>query len=268
MEKVMEYLCYHGVNIDSNSGNKMLNRSEMRAKALDMIENTRKDTCSNTRLTKVDGIAWWKFISLCLPINYERALIHRKIKEDMIIGDLDGIERLNINDYFELYNLPRVTAENGIISVNGIPKVRYANRMNYFRERNIFTIAHHDKRFYVWKKVQLEKCQNGHCAWCNKLIKTKEAEVDHVLPLIFFGKNEPWNMVVCCKDCNKMKAADVSGWNEGGDRLIRNKKPSWIKKNSYDALMKKVLIEAEKKYDDEKEEERGAVMYVRQRVAA
>ena len=65
-----------------------------------------------------------------------------------------------------------------------------------------------------------------------------------------------------------MKAADVSGWNEGGDRLIRNKKPSWIKKNSYDVLMKKVLIEAEKKYDDEKEEERGAVMYIRQRVAA
>ena len=267
MEKVMEYLCYHGVNIDSNSGNKMLNRSEMRAKALDMIKNARKDI-SSTRLTKIDGVAWWEFIRLCLPINYERALVHRKIKEDMIIGDLDGIERLNINDYFELYNLPRVTAENGIISVNGIPKVRYANRMNYFRERNIFTIAHHDKRFYVWKKVQLEKCQNGHCAWCNKLIKTKEAEVDHVLPLIFFGKNEPWNMVVCCKDCNKMKAADVSGWNEGGDRLIRNKKPSWIKKNSYDVLMKKVLIEAEKKYDDEKEEERGAVMYIRQRVAA
>ena len=120
MEKVMEYLCYHGVNIDSNSGNKMLNRSEMRAKALDMIENTRKDI-NSTRLTKIDGVAWWEFIRLCLPINYERAQNKKKIKEDMIIGDLDGIERLNINDYFELYNLPRVTAENGIISVNVSP---------------------------------------------------------------------------------------------------------------------------------------------------
>lgn len=266
MEKVMEYLCYHGVDIADNSGSKMLNRSEMRAKALDMIKNTRKDI-SSTRLTKIDGVAWWEFIRLCLPINYERALIHRKIKEDMTIGDLDGIERLNINDYFELYNLPRVTAENGIISVNGIPKVRYANRMNYFRQRDIFMITHYDKRYFVWKKVQLEECQNGHCAWCNKPIQAKEAEVDHVLPLIFFGKNEPWNMVVCCKECNKTKAADVSGWNEAGDRLIGNKKPSWIKKNRCDALIKKALIEAEKKYD-EKEEERGAVMYVRQRAVA
>ena len=137
MDKVMKYLCYHESNTDYMGDNKIPNRGEMRAIALDMIKNTH-DNSKRSRLTKADNAAWWEYIKICLPRNYERVIAHRNIQKDVNIGDLDGIEKLQINDYFELYGLPRVTAENGVVSVNGEPKIRYANRMSYFKNRNIF----------------------------------------------------------------------------------------------------------------------------------
>jgi hypothetical protein len=252
MDKVIRHLCHYSIDINT-SKKQILSRDEMRAKAIFMIKNTHNS--NNSRLTMADNAAWWEFIKLCMPLNCERAHIHKNIKSDANIGDLDGIERLNINDYFELYCLPRVTAERGIVSVNGIPKIRYANRAGYYKNQGIFVIAHSDKRFYVWKRVQLEKCQNGRCAWCGEKISMNGSHVDHVQPLVFFGKNEPWNMVVTCEECNKAKSSEVNGWNEFGDKLVRNKKPSWIKKNKCDFLMRKVMADAEKKYDEDEEKD-------------
>ena len=52
-----------------------------------------------------------------------------------------------------------------------------------------------------------------------------------------------------------LKSSDVNGWNEFGDKLVRNKKPSWIKKNKCDFLMRKVMADAEKRYDEDEEKD-------------
>lgn len=246
MEEVIKYLCYHKPEHDFSCGEN-LSRNEMRTKALDMIKKAESSDLSND-LTTADCAAWWTYLKLYLPKNFERAMLHKHIKQDTNIGDLKGVENLHINDYFELYSLPRVKAANGVIFVNGENRIRYANRYSYFINRDIFTLAHKNRCFYAWKDKQLNQCQDGRCAWCRKHVELKDSEVDHILPLIFFGKNEPWNMVVACKDCNKAKSSNTKGWNDTGNNFLSNKKPKWIQRNGSDFLMRKALAEAKKEY--------------------
>jgi 5-methylcytosine-specific restriction endonuclease McrA len=62
------------------------------------------------------------------------------------------------------------------------------------------------------------KAQKGRCYYCQ--IKLIEYHVDHIVPIIRGGSNEPSNLVLACPHCNMSKGTKLlSEWQQGG-RLI------------------------------------------------
>lgn len=56
--------------------------------------------------------------------------------------------------------------------------------------------------------------QNGRCWWCGKRIKDKRYHVDHRIPLVRGGTNNPENLCISCPDCNLQKGAKLpQEWN-------------------------------------------------------
>ncbi len=45
------------------------------------------------------------------------------------------------------------------------------------------------------------------CAYCNKVMPLSERTNDHLIPQSMGGVTETYNIVICCQDCNNMKAA-------------------------------------------------------------
>lgn len=63
-------------------------------------------------------------------------------------------------------------------------------------ERKLFT--------YPERKAALMRSK-GRCACCGKKLTTKTMTMDHIIPLLRGGKNEPENLVALCEACNKQK---------------------------------------------------------------
>lgn len=63
------------------------------------------------------------------------------------------------------------------------------------------------------------KRQKSKCYWCGcKLIKY---HVDHVIPLVRGGWNDPSNLVIACPHCNDSKGAKLPHeWEGSGGRLL------------------------------------------------
>lgn len=189
-------------------------------------------------LTDADRDAWWDYLQRELPENYSLAK-RRKTGQDPYLGDLCSPLQIDVNDYFEIYGLPRVTATNREIRVNGRVVEHYRDGATYKRLREEFDKLHETEEYHKWKQYQHEVCQSKMCAWCRKPIYNcydGSAEVDHIIPLLYFGDNRASNLVIACRDCNQEKKADIEGWNGGKGIPGPNSKPQWIKPNIYDRL--------------------------------
>lgn len=59
------------------------------------------------------------------------------------------------------------------------------------------------------------KRQKGKCHWCNK--ELSGYDIDHVIPLVRGGTNDPSNIVLACPHCNRSKGDKLPHeWLEGG----------------------------------------------------
>lgn len=61
---------------------------------------------------------------------------------------------------------------------------------------------------------------NAHCFGCNKRLKVKDMEVDHILPLSKFGIHEWWNIQWLCKSCNRTKHTRMPDQVSGGPTML------------------------------------------------
>ena len=57
-----------------------------------------------------------------------------------------------------------------------------------------------------WRKSIWQK-SSGVCAHCGKRPQESEKTVDHAIPVILGGGNDPRNLMPLCKKCNKDKAS-------------------------------------------------------------
>ena len=125
---------------------------------------------------------------------------------------------------------------------------KYNSYDEYKIRKKIFDAAKNDPRFKIWKKEQLENCQNNRCPWCNEELALKGSHVDHVEPLRFYGSNRSYNLLVACEDCNEEKRAYRFGWNAKHRLSERNSKPSRISNNQYNEMLDDLMAEYEAKF--------------------
>jgi 5-methylcytosine-specific restriction protein A len=59
-----------------------------------------------------------------------------------------------------------------------------------------------DLRHSEWWKRQ---CAKGRCHYCGRAFPAGELTMDHVVPIIRWGKSTKGNTVPCCKECNNTK---------------------------------------------------------------
>ncbi len=55
------------------------------------------------------------------------------------------------------------------------------------------------------KKLYIYNRDKGKCFYCKKNLKYRQITLDHYFPLSKGGKDEVFNLVTCCKDCNRYK---------------------------------------------------------------
>ncbi len=226
-------------------------RSKAKALAAKMKQKSDKRS-DEPKLTQADKIAWRGYIRENYPANDYRAGIYYSGK-DKYLKDICDLRILNINDYFGLYNLPRITAKNHEIRVNGKLVAEYRYDYEYQKERDIFEQAKKDNRFRDWKKEQFFVSQDGKCAWCENRIAFKGSHVDHVRPVVFFGENDPSNFVVSCEDCNIKKSAVRTGWNNDKrhrDKTKPNAIPTWIGENKRWPECRAAIAKAKEEFEN------------------
>ena len=141
--------------------------------------------------------------------------------------------------------MPKIKASNRKITVDDKVVSEYIDDETYVRLRNTFRLVHYDKAYHAWKRHQLIDCQQGRCAWCERRVKIKDTQVDHIVPLLYGGDNRPGNLLVACEDCNQAKCAATTGWNEERDESKPNSRPSWIKYNKMWSALGKAMANAE-----------------------
>ena len=49
------------------------------------------------------------------------------------------------------------------------------------------------------------------CAMCGKKVRKCDADVDHIIPQKYGGKDELYNLQCLCKHCNRSKQASLKG---------------------------------------------------------
>lgn len=62
------------------------------------------------------------------------------------------------------------------------------------------------KRLSKKEREGIHALFNGHCAYCGKIIRLNEMQVDHKIPLRKAGADELKNMFPACRSCNHYKA--------------------------------------------------------------
>ncbi len=55
------------------------------------------------------------------------------------------------------------------------------------------------------EKIYIYERENRRCFHCGKILKFKQITLDHYLPLSKGGTHDIFNIVACCKKCNKIK---------------------------------------------------------------
>jgi 5-methylcytosine-specific restriction endonuclease McrA len=45
------------------------------------------------------------------------------------------------------------------------------------------------------------------CEWCGKSLQDKNTQIDHIIPLVMYGRNTIDNIAFACKKCNESKQA-------------------------------------------------------------
>ena len=71
----------------------------------------------------------------------------------------------------------------------------------------------HDRRKYNKNNLILElliERQSGQCTLCKRPISLKDAELDHIRPIIFGGKTEANNVQALHTFCNRQKGDNIT----------------------------------------------------------
>ncbi len=193
--------------------------------------NTKNTT--KTPLTEFDTENWWDFLINEYPENYHAAYLYYHDNDDPDL-EAEGCcpRNFDINDYFYICILPRISAVGGIIRVDGKEVKRYGGFDKWARKRLEFEKLKETSLFKSWKYEQFG-CQDFECAWCKRRISPKYAQVDHVNPLFYDGTNNLNNLVLTCRKCNCQKSIKPTGYNDFMNDHYKNAVPRWIKPNSY-----------------------------------
>ena len=188
-------------------------------------------------LTKADTQAWWEFIERYYPDYFKWAKFYYSGEHDPELEPDYVPQNMDINDYLaEFKGLPRIMTDKrrSTITVDGKDVKKYLNHEAWYEKRLFFARLKKTPAFKKWKVAQFE-AQSGRCAWCRKPIDLYDIKthVDHILPLLWWGTNDFNNLVLSCADCNMEKSASTSGYHGAKGALGENKKPDWVKPNSY-----------------------------------
>lgn len=65
---------------------------------------------------------------------------------------------------------------------------------------------HRRKRLSKAERETIYAMYAGHCAYCGKIMRLNEMQVDHKIPLRKAGADELKNMFPACRSCNHYKA--------------------------------------------------------------
>ncbi len=63
-----------------------------------------------------------------------------------------------------------------------------------------------------YKKIQkgyIYTRDGGRCCFCNRLLNPSKTTLDHYLPKSSGGTDDYFNLVLCCKKCNKLKGGSI-----------------------------------------------------------
>lgn len=58
-------------------------------------------------------------------------------------------------------------------------------------------------------KLYIYKRDNGECYFCKKPLELNQSTLDHYLPKSKKGTMDVFNLVICCKKCNKLKGNKI-----------------------------------------------------------
>lgn len=109
---------------------------------------------------------------------------------------------------------------------NNPEKALAMGRRNYHKNKENYRINAHRRRARMmaaegsFTKHDIRKMyqsQKGKCWWCGKNLNGK-FHVDHRIPLVKGGSNNPSNLVISCAECNLSKNDKLP--HEWGDRLL------------------------------------------------
>ena len=187
-------------------------------------------------LNDFDHENWWYFLETEYPENYDLAHQYDSNWDRILMEEGYRPGNFDINDYFEIYGLPRINARDGIITVDGEFIKRYGSFEKYKALREEFEELKKTDLFKKWKEEQYYHCQDGQCAWCRRKIYLHNplTHADHIRPLSIDGDNSLSNLVLSCARRNKFKGAKGKGFNDYKNKHYSNSKPSWIKPNKYE----------------------------------
>lgn len=59
------------------------------------------------------------------------------------------------------------------------------------------------ERYYIYTR------ENKRCFYCRKELRYDQATLDHYYPTSAGGESEIFNLVLCCKRCNKLKGSKI-----------------------------------------------------------
>ncbi|MBR3138555.1 HNH endonuclease [Candidatus Saccharibacteria bacterium] len=188
----------------------------------------------NYILTEYDCENWWNFLENEYPENYDLACKYYSDEDEIFMEEGYRPGNFDVNDYFTIYGLPRITARKGYITVNGEFVKRYDNFEGWKALRDEFEELKKTDLFRKWKEEEYI-CQDKKCAWCKRYINIHLpcTHTDHIKPLITNGDNSLSNLVLTCSRCNRIKGTKGRGYNSTMNKEYYNAKPSWIKPNKY-----------------------------------
>lgn len=105
-----------------------------------------------------------------------------------------------------------------------------ANRWRYQRRQKAYDAAKHAneraRRSGSLGTITADEAgavlATGRCHWCGKELDYFAAELDHVVPLVDRGRNDPSNIVAACEPCNAHKAErpHANRWSERHDCCV------------------------------------------------
>lgn len=90
-------------------------------------------------------------------------------------------------------------------------RAKYAENphpFNEMRQRRRARIKHAPGAHTAQDLERQHERQHGCCYWCSKPLES-DATIDHVIPLVRGGSNNPDNLVIACRSCNSRKRTRI-----------------------------------------------------------